>query len=85
MPEIGVEQLRPHTEYRPCELSWLENVPNSLAGLRAKYLFREIDIESVSGEVNSAFNDQTRGLIESAKNDSGGCARSLRRREALSG
>ncbi len=60
------EDLRPYPEYKDSGLPWLGKVPGHWDVRRCKYLFREIDQRSVTGEETHLSMSQKHGLVPSA-------------------
>lgn len=58
--------LHPYPEYKDSGLSWLGKVPAHWDVRRCKYLFREIDERSTTGEETHLSMSQKRGLVPSA-------------------
>lgn len=61
--QINVRTGRPYPAYKPSGLEWLGDVPEHWEVLRARYLFREIDIRSRTGEETHLSMSQKLGLV----------------------
>ncbi len=61
--------LRPYSEYKDSGLQWLGQVPSHWDMLRCKYLFREVDERSKTGEETHLSMSQQHGLIPSKELD----------------
>ncbi len=61
--------LRPYPEYKDSGMPWLGKIPSHWELLRSKYIFREVDIRSITGEETHLSMSQKYGLIESSKID----------------
>lgn len=44
-----IDGLKPYSKYKRSKLRWLHEIPSQWIELRAKYLFREVDERSSSG------------------------------------
>ena len=62
-----IEGLKPYAEYKESGLSWLDRIPVGWDEHRSKYLFREVDRRSTSGEEMRLSMSQRHGLIPSSK------------------
>lgn len=58
-----IDDLRPHAEIRPSGLPWLGNVPSHWDVKRSKYIFREVDKRSTTGEETHLSMSQRHGLV----------------------
>ncbi|MEO5370939.1 MAG: restriction endonuclease subunit S [Magnetococcus sp. DMHC-1] len=61
--------LSPYPAYKDSGLPWLGQVPEHWDVLRSKYIFREVDVRSASGEETQLSMSQIHGLVESSKID----------------
>ncbi|MCY2981704.1 MAG: restriction endonuclease subunit S [Planctomycetota bacterium] len=61
-----IEGLEPYAEYKESGLSWLDRIPVGWDEQRSKYLFREVDRRSTSGEELRLSMSQRHGLIPSS-------------------
>jgi type I restriction enzyme, S subunit len=61
--------LKPYPEYKDSGVPWLGKIPKHWKILRAKYVFREIDERSTTGEETHLSMSQRYGLIDSSKID----------------
>lgn len=61
-----IEGLQPYAEYKESGLSWLDRIPVGWDEQRSKYLFREVDRRSTSGEELRLSMSQRHGLIPSS-------------------
>src|SRR5687768_6173714 len=59
--------LRPYPEYKDSGLPWLGQIPSHWPVLRTRYLFREVDERSMTGEETRLSMSQQHGLVESSK------------------
>ena len=64
-----MQDLKPYPSYKPSGLSWLTEVPEHREVRRNKYVFREVDKRSESGEETQLSMSQIHGLVESSKID----------------
>ncbi len=70
MPErLALRDLRSYPEYRDSGLPWLGPVPAHWEVRRCKYLFREVDDRSKTGEETHLSMSQQHGLIPSKELD----------------
>ena len=60
-----IEGLKPYAEYKESGLTWLDRIPSAWDELRSKYLFREVDRRSTSGDEMRLSMSQRLGLIPS--------------------
>lgn len=65
-----IDGLRPYPDVRPTELPWLGDIPSHWEVRRGKFVFREVDNRSETGEETQLSMSQLHGLIESSKIDS---------------
>jgi type I restriction enzyme, S subunit len=63
------EGLRPYPEYKDSGLPWLGQVPAHWDLARARYVFREVDNRSLTGDETHLSMSQKLGLVESSKID----------------
>ncbi len=61
--------LPAYQEYKDSGLPWLGQVPEHWDVLRSKYVFREVDVRSATGEETQLSMSQVHGLVESSKID----------------
>jgi len=61
-----IEGLKPYPEYKESGLTWLDRIPTGWDEQRSKYLFREVDRRSTTGEEMRLSMSQRHGLIPSA-------------------
>lgn len=61
--------LKPYPKYRDSGLPWLEEIPEHWDLLRTKYVFREVDERSTTGEETHLSMSQKYGLVESSRID----------------
>jgi type I restriction enzyme S subunit len=59
--------LHPYPEYKDSGLLWLDRIPAHWQVLRTKYLFREVDERSKTGEETHLSMSQQHGLIPSSE------------------
>lgn len=59
--------LDPNVRLKPSGVEWLADVPERWEVLRTKYLFREVDCRSLSGEETHLSMSQKHGLIPSSQ------------------
>lgn len=64
-----MEALKPYPSYRDSGLPWLGEIPEHWEVLRSKYVFREVDKRSETGEETQLSMSQVHGLVESSKID----------------
>lgn len=64
-----MEALKPYPSYRDSGLPWLGEIPEHWEVLRSKYVFREVDKRSETGEETQLSMSQVYGLVESSKID----------------
>lgn len=64
-----MEVLKPYPSYRDSGLPWLGEIPEHWEVLRSKYVFREVDKRSETGEETQLSMSQVHGLVESSKID----------------
>src|SRR5260221_5357275 len=62
-----IANLRPYPEYKESGLLWLGRIPAHWKLLRSKYLFREVDNRSITGEETRLSMSQQHGLIPSSR------------------
>ncbi len=63
--QIDVRTGQPYPAYKPSGVEWLEDVPAHWDMMRARFLFKEIDIRSTTGEETHLSMSQTLGLVPS--------------------
>jgi type I restriction enzyme S subunit len=61
--------LNPHVPFKPSGVSWLGDVPTHWKVLRSKYLYREVDERSLSGEETHLSMSQKLGLVPNTEID----------------
>jgi type I restriction enzyme S subunit len=61
-----LDGLKPYTAYKESGVPWLGKVPEQWEVLRARYLFREVDVRSATGAETHLSMSQRHGLIRSA-------------------
>ena len=61
-----IEGLQPYAEYKESGLPWLDRIPSRWDESRSKYLFREVDVRSATGDEMRLSMSQRHGLIPSA-------------------
>jgi len=61
-----IDGLKPYPEYKESDLTWLDRIPAEWNEQRSKYLFREVDRRSSSGEEIRLSMSQRLGLIPTA-------------------
>lgn len=64
-----MQDLKPYPSYKRSGLSWLTEIPEHWEVRRNKYVFREVDKRSESGEETQLSMSQIHGLVESSKID----------------
>lgn len=64
-----IEGLKPYEKMKAAGLPWLANIPTHWSVTRTKYVFREVDDRSKTGEETQLSMSQAHGLIESSKID----------------
>ena len=62
-----IADLKPYAEYKDSGLSWLGQMPSHWKTQRSKYLFREVDQRSVTGNEQRLSMSQRHGLIPSSQ------------------
>lgn len=62
-----IEGLKPYAEYKESGLSWLDRIPRGWDEQRSKYLFREVDQRSITGNEMRLSMSQRHGLIPTAE------------------
>ena len=62
-------KLRPYSEYKDSGLPWLGQIPKHWDLLRTKYVVREVDERSTTGEETHLSMSQKYGLVESSRID----------------
>ena len=68
-PETITQPLKPYEDRRAAGLPWLSEIPSHWDVRRSKYVFREVDKRSETGEETQLSMSQVHGLVESAKID----------------
>ena len=58
-----IDDLRPYAEMKPSGLPWLGDVPAHWDVKRSKYVFREVDKRSITGEETHLSMSQRHGLV----------------------
>jgi type I restriction enzyme S subunit len=64
------DELRPYPDYKSAGMRWLDSVPAHWDVLRCKFLFREIDERSTTGEETHLSMSQKLGLVPNRELDS---------------
>jgi type I restriction enzyme S subunit len=64
-----IEGLKPYAEYKKSGLTWLYRIPVGWNEQRSKYLSREVDRRSTSGDEMRLSMSQRHGLIPSADSE----------------
>ena len=64
-----IDGLKPYDNCNDSGLPWLGAIPSHWKVWRAKYVFREIDARSLTGEETQLSMSQVHGLVESSKID----------------
>ena len=59
--------LDPNAPFKPSDIEWLGDIPEHWQVLRSKYLFREVDTRSTTGEETHLSMSQRYGLIQSSE------------------
>ena len=62
-----IADLKPYLKYKNSGLPWLERLPSHWNVRRSKYLFREVDQRSVTGDETRLSMSQRHGLVPSSK------------------
>ena len=57
--------LDPYVRLKPSGVEWLGNVPDPWEAMRARFLFKEVDVRSTSGRETHLSMSQTLGLVPS--------------------
>lgn len=68
-PRTITQPLKPYEDRRAAGLPWLAEIPFHWEVRRSKYVFREVDKRSETGEETQLSMSQIHGLVESAKID----------------
>lgn len=68
-PVTSARPLKPYADRRAAGLPWLSEIPSHWDVRRSKYVFREVDKRSETGEETQLSMSQVHGLVESAKID----------------
>ena len=63
--QIDVRTGQPYPAYKPSGVEWLGEVPEHWDVTRAKYVFKEIDVRSITGEETHLSMSQVLGLVPS--------------------
>ena len=63
--QVDVRTGQPYPAYKPSGVEWLGDVPTHWDVTRAKYLLREIDVRSITGEETHLSMSQVLGLVPS--------------------
>lgn len=68
-PVTSARPLKPYADRRTSGLPWLSEIPSHWDVQRSKYVFREVDKRSETGEETQLSMSQVHGLVESTKID----------------
>ncbi len=64
-----IDGLKPYDECKASEVPWLGEIPRHWDTRRNRYIFREVDARSTTGEETQLSMSQIHGLVESSKID----------------
>ena len=67
MGRIDVRTGKPYPAYRPSDVEWLGTIPATWKTIRTKYLLKEVDLRSVTGEETPLSMSQVLGLVPSSR------------------